>query len=343
MHTINKVLIGLILFFGLVFFVFASAVLQRQNQLRSDFNRLEASVDAAQKQNDQLRHGSPGQPGVFQLIAQLNLITEGRGNVWYKVTPGQVEPATGVVPVTIEAPAPHQLAPDKVVYAFGDRDAGGGYLGEFRVTASAEKQATLTPTGKLAPGELERLQKNPGPWTLYDVMPADSHALFAELPEDQLKALLPEATLGEYLKDGQAADPNDPADRVSDGKYVRQLRDYVGEFHEYGRQRSIYVDRIAAERKDNEYLSNQLKRGEASVALRARQIADAKAHLAAVSQERDAVIAHRKSLEAQLAEVENSVAALTNENERLAARLTQWQLDVLSRANQRTASLSAGN
>jgi hypothetical protein len=349
MHIINKVLLGAIIFFALVFFVLGAGVLHKQNQFRTEINRLQASLNAVERQNQVLSHGEAGQPGIPQLATELDRITKGRGNVWYNVAPTQIDPASGSVTVTLETPLPHQLTPEKVVFAFGDREKGGGYLGEFRVSAAAEKEATLTPTGRLVTTELERLQNSPAPWTLYEVMPADSNSagsenwVFKEIGEDELRAMLPEASLQEYLKDGKPADPNDPPERVEDGKYVRRLRDYLGEFHEYHRQRSIYLDRIAAQQKDNEYLGNQLSRAQETVTFRAAEIEDTKAKLARATAERDAVIAHRKDLESQLADVEASIQRLARENERLASELTRWQTEALNRVNQRTASARSAN
>lgn len=342
MHLANKIMLGFLAFLSLVFFVLGARVLKTQDEYRTRFNQLERTFAAAEKQNETLLRGTgPDMPGIQQLRSELDHVTVGRGNVWYNVMPGEIAPDTGVVNVTVGGESPTPLAADRIVYAFGDREAGHGYLGEFRVTSVEGAQATLTPAARLTGGEIERLEQRPGPWTLYNVMPADSHAIFAELPEEQLAELLPVDTLGEYRKDQQPADPNDPPERVIDGKYERQLRDYVGEFREFSRLRSVYLDRVAAAQKDNQYLSETIQKGEQTVDFRSQQIAETKNSIARLTDENRAVANHRQSLESQLADVRTSIEQLNQENQRLAARLAQWQFDTLDRVNRRTAASGA--
>jgi hypothetical protein len=340
MHLSNKILLGVIAVVSLAFVVFGAAVLNKQNQLRSNLNRIERDLAATQKRNQELRHGSPAQPGVQQLRGDLDHVTVARGKVWYNVAP-QADPATGVTTATIEAPVPHQIAAGKVLYAFANRDEGGGYLAEFRATGANDKQVTLTPVAKLTASELERLTKAPVPWTLYDTMPADSHTVFAETPEEELTKLLPESVLTEYQRDGKPADPNDPPERVLDGNYNRQMRDYVASFKEFNRLRSVYLDRIAAEQKDQEYLKGALAEANDTVNFRKQQVEDTNNQIARATAERDAVLAHRQALETQLAQTQESIAKLGQENDRLAASLAKFQMEAVRRVNQRTAAAGA--
>jgi hypothetical protein len=334
-------MLGCLVFLSLVFFVLGARVLKTQIEYRSRYNQLEKTLAALQKQNEVLQRGAgPDNPGVLQLRGQLDHVTAGRGNVWYNVAPGEINPQSGVVNVTVGGETPKPLVADRSVYAFGDREAGHGYLGEFRVTAANDGQGTLTPVAQFTTQELQRLQNSPGPWTLYDVMPADSHEAFAELSDEQLDELLPAETVAEYRKDGKPADPNDPPDRVFNGKYERQLRDYVGEFHEYARLRSVYLDRVASAQKDQEYLTGQIQKAEQTVAFRGQQIETTKQEIAQLTRENQAVANHRQQLESQLADVRASIQRLAEENNRLADRLAQWQFSSLGRGN---PSAQAGN
>lgn len=351
MHLTNKILIGFLAFLSLFFMILAARVLKTQDQYRRQYNQTHSSLLAAQQQHQTLVGGSgPENPGLMQLKSDLHKVTVGRGDVWREVTPGQIDAATQSVPVTVGGAAPLPLPPDRVVYAFGDREAGHGYLGEFRVTGVNANQATLVSVSRLSPQEMERLAASPAPWTLYSAMPADSHEIFAGLPDEELNALLPEQVREEYRRDQKAADPNDPPERVVDGTldgqpakiYDRQLRDYVGEIHEFSRLRSIYLDRIAAALKDKEYLSNAITNGEQTMEFRKQQIADTKATIDKTRSENQAVVNHRKSLETQLADVRNSIEQLAAENDRLAARLAEFQFNRVGVANGRTARAGTG-
>ena len=63
----------------------------------------------------------------------------------------------------------------------------------------------LEPSMKMSTAELQRLAASAGKatWTMYEVMPADSHQAFAHLNQDELKKFLPAETVEEYLNDGK--------------------------------------------------------------------------------------------------------------------------------------------
>ncbi len=63
----------------------------------------------------------------------------------------------------------------------------------------------LEPSMKMSTAELQRLAASAGKatWTMYEIMPADSHQAFAHLNQDELKKLLPAESVEEYLNDGQ--------------------------------------------------------------------------------------------------------------------------------------------
>jgi len=63
----------------------------------------------------------------------------------------------------------------------------------------------LEPSMKMSTAELQRLAASAGKatWTMYEIMPADSHQAFAHLNQDELKKLLPAESVQEYLNDGK--------------------------------------------------------------------------------------------------------------------------------------------
>ena len=302
---------------------------------------------------------------VRQLRHELAKLMVGRGRVWSGCDPAQPDANTGEVRVTIPvqaavaaepaadggfpaeppadaAPAPAapagpaaplELVENQVLYVFDERPLpDGGYLGEFRVASVAERQVALAPVGKLSPTEMERLTKaESGTWALHDVMPSDNPAVFAaatpELTEERLN-LLPESVRGLYKKDGQPAEPNDPPDRVVDGKYQRPITDFVASFHEFRRQRSLNADLIAADQKDKSYLEKALADSQTTVKYRDAEIKQVKAELAQLERERNAVVGHRKGLDAKLAKARKEVARLEEENRQLAERYVRWQSEL---------------
>jgi hypothetical protein len=227
---------------------------------------------------------------------------------------------------------PLELVENQVLYAFDERPLPeGGYLGEFRVASVAERQVALAPVGKLSPAEMERLTNAIGTWALHDVMPSDNPSVFTgatpELTEERL-AKLPESIRGQYKKDGQPSEPNDPPDRVVDGKYQRPITDFVSSFHEYRRQRSLNADLVAADQKDKSYLEQALADTQTTVKFRAAEIKQVKAELAQLERERNAVVGHRKGLDAKLVKARKEVARLEEENRQLAERYVRWQSEL---------------
>ena len=71
----------------------------------------------------------------------------------------------------------------------------------------------------LVQSDLNIISNSRGPWVLYEIMPVDSHSLFAQIKDPgQLKALLPESAnkdqpqeiRDEYANDGKPIDANNP-------------------------------------------------------------------------------------------------------------------------------------
>jgi hypothetical protein len=135
------------------------------------------------------------------------------------------------------------LPVDLVVYAFSEEFNEQGrpiptfYLGEHKVAASQDGSVTLEPTLPLS--EAQQAFINSGAatsWTLYELMPIDSHTAFAapgsqptdeeifgRMDEETIRALLAnvpaeegrqEQLIASYMRDGQQARNDDPSDRV---------------------------------------------------------------------------------------------------------------------------------
>ncbi len=173
------------------------------------------AAQAVQQAKQELESMPPGaRLGLRRLRLELHKLMTDRGRVWYRCRP-QPHPdtaKTGAVAVLVRFPDPHQIAANTVLWAFDEAPIqnGGSYLGQFTVAGiggQGNQQVQLQPAMNMLPPQLQRLQqsatRNGASWTLCEVMPVDSHEIFAGLNADQLKATLPERTVDEYVLDGQ--------------------------------------------------------------------------------------------------------------------------------------------
>ena len=204
--------------------------------------------------------------------------------------------------------------------------------------------------------QLKRLIASTGPWTLYEIMPHDNHDVFAERDEPELKSLLPEASLAEYVKDGQKAAVDDLQQwgvrgKVVDengeevkgniqGIYVRPLRDYEVLFKAYHLQNTVLFDLFEATTRDKQYIDAALADAKVQVQFREKEKAQVTAELADASRERDAVADHKKVLSSELATVLASVEKIIAQNRATAAKIAEIQLEATRRINARTRRMA---
>lgn len=168
---------------------------------KAAFTEAKRAADA-EKRTEELQWGdfSFGEDdvdAVLPLKGRVRQLTADRGRVWRGVeflqeTGGSfdlqmaiVQPADGEAPV---GPSSESLPQGLVVYGFGEEITQDGekqyalpkvYLGEFSVKQSASGQITLAPLRQM-PRQLQRASDGSiATWTLYEVMPLDSHVAFA--------------------------------------------------------------------------------------------------------------------------------------------------------------------
>lgn len=240
-------------------------------------------------------------PGMSVWITRLQDLARARGRVWRNAIPSGFDQKTGRVAVAILQPAPPAVDPDladpaaapaaapapkpsgltvdTLVYAFENGapnpaapDQGKQFIGQFKVVESTDVGVILEPVQALNQFTGNRLLKSiqsKTPWSLYELMPADSHELFAGLDEQTLKSLLPASTVEEYLRQGTPAQPNDDdfhkagfdeaknrvgpddAAKAVEWRYDRQLRDYGYLFAELLRRRVVMEADVAALKQQN--------------------------------------------------------------------------------------------
>lgn len=348
MNIWSKVLLGLILLSSLFLFYFAMRMLKTEEAWQKAVQSYDKPLEDVEKKLQLAVDGdtsaTPPQLGLRDLGVKLHDFMVDRGRVWKNCVPQKVDAATGQSQVAVEFPDPHRIQDKSIIYIFEEGDAGH-YLGEFKVDGVAEKQITLSPTMKLSPRQLKQIAGTRAAWLLYERMPVDRHDVFAGLNQQQLAAMMPGVpadVLDQYVRNGQDAKPDEAEDRVMNGKYERQLRDYNVYFHEMHAQIASLQDQVAAATTDLAIVQKARDDTQKQVELRQNEIDKLiKPELEKVSAERDVATAYREQLEKELAQVQQEVDATIKENQKLAARWAEFQFESARRLNELIAKEQA--
>jgi len=375
MSTTSKVLVGFIAFFSLVFFYLAARTLKEHQELRGSISRLQQDIDREKIEIARLRGDVPGaEPNLRQLQVKISRLTVDRGRVFTGLVPKNVatDPAQGKVTITLdrrvvvpatdaidqpdnESPSVHQIDDTAVLQCFDSRSIAdsGFFLGEFKVIGLGDDNVVLENTQKMDAEHIRRIESAAAAeepkWNLYETMPADRHDVFAWLSEEAFAALfgsLPAEVQAEYRRDGSAAEENDPPERIVDGKYVRRLRNYRVIFNNYARERSVLVDKIAAAKKDLNFLESAQSDSKLQEEFRRTEIERLGEEKSAAITERDTVGRYRQVLADRLASVREETNKTLGENKRLAAIWTQWQQNAarqVDEANGGKSEVGAGS
>ena len=355
----NKVLLGLIFVASLFFFYYGARALKVQAVWRDNIRQHEALLG---KLNEQIALVQGAKERVDS--AQMNLRKarielhklQFRGRVWGRslpdaakdvacdVTRQQVDLVkdekskqdTVRVAINVPCPTPLQITPSMVCYLFdkADVEQGGKYLGEFTVVAVADKLVQLQPSKKLTEAEIATLRASQGPWILYDTLLTDDHDVFQDY--DGLDKLLKTASLPEYQRDGKLKDPNNK----ESAKYVRKLRDYGVLFQEYHHQYSLWVEAMEAIEKDQQFIKAAQDLAQEQVDLREKEIVRLGAEKTDEIRKRDAVAAHRKAVEAKLAEIEALNQQLEKSNQAMVAEIARIQGEATRRIDAQTRKMA---
>lgn len=383
-HWAHVTLVVLIFLSAVGYFVLAAEVLRINAVLRKQANQLETQLTQTKGQIDALVRGTknsqllnslrgiPGTtegselkiadeaeelPSISQLEHDLHLVTRLRGRVWRQVAPAGFDAPTGTLSVTIAAPTPSGLEPGRILFLFEDGppahpdpNEGPQYIGEFRVTEVTGQQAKLVTVNKLDDVEMQRITRSPGNWAMYETMPVDEVELFAGKNADELKKLLPEASVEEYIRQGTPAGPDDDEWHVvgfdAEGNqlgpddigkavkktYQRRLRDYATEFAELNRHRVMLLASVAAVTEDNARLKSALASAEKLGAFRNEEIRKLSIDLAGLKKEREIIEQHLTTVEQQLATTRKLLGEAIAENRRLADDLARREAQRLERS-----------
>ncbi|MGA2799361.1 MAG: hypothetical protein ABSE63_17400 [Thermoguttaceae bacterium] len=344
----NKILLGLIVTCLLVFFYMSARMLKTQKNWSVKAEQYAKKISDLQNEDKITEEGGDVggqfQPGIEQVRAELNKLTVDRQRVWYKCDP-QVsvnrQTHTATVKVTIDQPNPG-IANKSILYVFEDVPAAqqGRFLGEFKVTAVADKQITLEPAFVLTPADEKKLAEAKKPWNLYDSLPHDNHEILGQLNEQDKKTMLPADSAEEYIEDGKPAPQGAPAGNIADGKYARQLRDYSYLFDVYRMKITELVDREQSAMRDKQMVEDTLADAKLQVQFWQKQGTVVKALVAEMVRQRDAVAAHLDKLQKKIAEAKAAITELIKNNKAMAGQIAKIQLDATRRIDERTRAMA---
>lgn len=288
---IHSILVVFLFFETITFMMATAGVLYRRVGWIRLHDSLAKKVQTAEKETVDLTYGDLTNPvlditKLYPLQNALGRLVLDRGRVWNSAAlvgtqnntvqlnlnaaaPAAVPSADEAVPADPNAPAPvappptgDSLKPDSVVFAFSEKADETGrlvpaaYLGEFTVTDNQAGQVTLTPI--LLSPQYSTLINESNQWSLYELMPLDSHDAFVEVgsapTEDEIFgridaekikaqfAALPEtereAVIQSYTRDGQTVSDNDPPEVV--WELVEFLKEY--QFDVDSQQESTALD-----------------------------------------------------------------------------------------------------
>ena len=214
----------------------------------------------------------------------------------------------------------------------------------------AGQQVTLVAVQEFDDFDRNRITNSRGPWVLHETMPIDRNDLFAGLTEEQLRKLLPEESVEEYIRQGSPAGPDDDEwhvigfdeegnqvgpeniDKAVKKVYQRRLRDYAVEFAELNRQRVILLANIDAVKTDTERLKSALVSAKKLEAFRQEEIRKLGIDLAGVQKERELIEQHLTTVQQQLANARQLLTQAIAENRRLTDELTQRDAQLRERS-----------
>ena len=269
--VLHSILLSCLFIEAWVLIVFSAGVHYRRVNATEEAHKNREAAEQALATTQQLMWGDFGTSpdaldAVVPVQGKLRRLTADRGRVWRQASLVQADqgsyqlalsardlrPQAEEVDPLAEDPAAaaaaagppssESLPVNTVVYAFAENLNEAGqpvpvyYLGEFVVKESQGGQVTLAPTLPLYADQQQRIDAGAANWTLYELLPQDSHQTFAaagsEPSDEQIFGRMDEETIrslfanvpaddnrqeqlvNAYLRDGQRATDSDPSDQV---------------------------------------------------------------------------------------------------------------------------------
>lgn len=313
----------------LALFYLSARTVQTHNAWRSAVKRMEADVEGLERQRQQWLEGGEDADGkqilgIKRLRHELAKLSIGRGDVWFNVSPQQVDPASGQCQVSVKSPDPHGINAKTVLHVFGTVNQKQAYLGEFLVAAAdaKAKAATLTPNVRLEPAELQQLAAAKGPWTLYSLAPVRTG------PRKQVAP-------GEYTI---ARDPKELAELLA-GKL--EMHDFPLLYHHFDSRRRIVRAEMGLAADQIARLKAAQAQFDQSIAYRQAEATKLKGDLERFQAERAAVDKYhgelKQATDAALAKLQETIAA----TRRAYIELRNRQRSAAEEINRRTEASAA--
>jgi hypothetical protein len=342
-HWSQVVLVLFILLFGTLAMFLGADVFRVHRNLRAGVPDLKRRLAIAEKETAEFLEGTEEGPGIHELDHQLKIVTRERGRVWRGVVPAGNVSNQGRVAAAIANPKPHGLEKETIIYAFeqGEPTEGPQYLGEFQVVETNADGVVLEPILLIDQRTGQRLAASKGPWSLYETMPVDRHSLYADFAEQQLRQIMPEYSVEEYVRHGTEAvadddewhviglDENgdrvgpDQIDQAAKKLYDRPLRDYAFLFDDFARERVVAEAARMALIEDNAKLEASLASAEKLTQFREAEKAMLTSDLQGIKQDLAAAQKHRDLVLQQLSTLEQLFEQKLADNSALARKLTE--------------------
>lgn len=260
--ALHIILLSILFIESWVFLYFTAGVQYERVRATRDAFRFRQEAEQAIERGRALRFGSfrdlqDSLDAVIPVQGQLERLTIDRGRVWRELAFANLKGNS--VELGLRAPRARSadddfesqpaatvpsaggvsLPQNLVVYAFEEKETEEGYplpvfyLGEYRVTKSDSASGEINLESTLPLLEMHRSRIEQGSavsWTLYEMLPTDSHlafaapgaepndeAIFGRPDEEEIRKLfdgLPEFVVNSYLKDGQKASDDDRPETI---------------------------------------------------------------------------------------------------------------------------------
>lgn len=239
----------------------------------------------------------------------------------------------------VRPPFPTGASVNQPVFAFGEIRSQQGpfeivFLGQFQIEEFNQQAnlpvATLAPNRSLTASELARLQQSQR-WILYEVLPADDHHTFADVPEERLRRLLPESVVPLYLRDGQELQPNEniPPELVH---VTVNLPTPVEADMPGGDGEKMQVDSVVL--NESTAISLDMRDRAAGARTFSRPLHNYETVLPSLAHQRAAAMAYRDQLDRDKLSIETALTDARVEGEYRNQQIQQLQADVESLQNE---------
>jgi len=210
----QMILVAFILLGSLVFFYFSARTFVLAKNWNDELKKYAVAINDVEHGKMVGNQIAENGEGIDQLKAKrirakhdIDVALAGRGRVWMQANMVRANADTGEITATVDDPTPHGIEAKTTLFVFehNDKEKGGRYLGEFTVTSVTDKQIKMLPSLALSQGELTEISRSRGQLDLYEIMPVDSHSLFAQFDnrDELIKAMFSSDAQPEYSREVQ--------------------------------------------------------------------------------------------------------------------------------------------